>query len=100
MNGDISFQLNSETEPHFTLTCVSTGGPATTVAWTVESAENDSELRDRLSVVSDSATGEYTHTLNVTGRCGGNYTCTVSNSVPSEDTATIILKGILLFPLT
>ena len=82
-------------EPHFTLTCTSTGGPATTVRWTRESG--DEELAgDRLTVVTNTTTAEYVHVLNVTGRQGGSYTCTVSNSAPSNDTATTVLAGMIL----
>ena len=90
MNEDIGFELDSEVEPSFTLTCISTGGPATTVTWSTESGV---ELREQQTVLTDAATAEYTHMLNVTGRHGGNYTCTVSNSAPSEDTASIVVTG-------
>ena len=90
MNEDIGFELDSEVEPSFALTCISTGGPATTVTWSNESGV---ELREQQTVLTDAATAEYTHMLNVTGRHGGNYTCTVSNSAPSEDTASIVVTG-------
>jgi len=34
-------------------------------------------------------TAQYTHTLTVTGRLGGQYQCTVSNNKPSQDSASI-----------
>ena len=51
--------------PQFTLSCTSTGGPATTVTWM-----RDSEIvSDGTSIVlEDTETAEYTHTLTVTGR--------------------------------
>ena len=73
--------------PQFTLTCTSTGGPATTVTWT-----RDSEvISGGMTVLDDPVTAQYTHTLTVTGRLGGQYQCTVSNSKPSSDTAELII---------
>ena len=53
--------------PQFTLTCISNGGPATTVTWT-----RDTEF---LKGSTNTTTAQYTHTLTVTGRLGGLYTC-------------------------
>ena len=76
--------------PQFTLTCISTGGPATTVTWT-----RDSELvtNGTMTVLDDSETAQYTHTLTVTGRLPGLYRCTVANS-PSRDSASLSVQGI------
>ena len=74
--------------PQFTLTCNSTGGPATTVTWT-----RDSEMLTGSTVLNDATTAQYTHTLTVTGRLGGLYTCTVANARPSEDSATYTVQG-------
>ena len=90
---EIKFSLNSESvaaSPQFTLTCISTGGPATTVTWTRDSA---TAMRDEMTVLDNATTAQYTHTLTVTGRLGGLYQCTVSNNIPSENTASIILDG-------
>ena len=78
----------NEASPQFTLTCISTGGPATTVTWT-----RDSEMLTGSTVLNDTETAQYTHTLTVTGRLGGLYTCTVSNDKPSEDSATYTIQG-------
>ena len=61
--------------PQFTLTCISTGGPATTVAWT-----RGSVVVTGSTVLDDVKTAQYTHSLTVTGRLGGDYTCNVSNN--------------------
>ena len=74
--------------PQLTLTCISTGGPSTTVTWT-----RDSEMLTGSTVLNDATTAQYTHTLTVTGRLGGLYTCTVSNDKPSEAMANIAIKG-------
>ena len=81
--------LNGES-PQFTLTCTSTGGPATTVTWTRDS-ETVSE--DNMTVLDDPVTAQYTHTLTVTGRLGGQYQCNVSNNKPSAATAQFTVKG-------
>ena len=72
------------------LTCISTGGPATTVTWTRDSI---TVTEGTETVLDDPVTAQYTHTLTVT--TGGEYTCTVSNNKPSSDSASIILGGII-----
>ena len=73
----------------FTLTCISTGGPATTVTWTRDSA---TAMGDEMTVLNNAEIATYTHTLTVTGRLGGLYQCTVSNSKPSHAVASSIIK--------
>ena len=76
--------------PQFTLTCISTGGPATTVTWTRDSA---TAMGDAVTVLDNTETATYTHTLTVTGRLGGDYQCTVSNAKPSEAVADFTVEG-------
>ena len=88
----MTFTLDSDNEvsPQFTLTCVSTGGPATTVTWTRDS----DTVTDRTeTVLDDSVTAQYTHTLTVTGRLGGLYTCTVVNDKPSDHSAEFTVQS-------
>ena len=75
----------------FTLTCISTGGPATTVTWTRDSVTvTDSEGNG--TVLDDPVTAQYTHTL--TGNTElGLYTCTVNNSKPSVASASLNVQG-------
>ena len=80
------------TSPQFTLTCISTGGPATTVTWTRDS---DTVTQGAETVLDDRETAQYTHTLTVTGRLGGLYTCTVANDKPSKDSAQLRVRGIV-----
>ena len=85
--------------PQFTLTCISTGGPATTVTWT---RDPGTVMGDEMSVFDTSTaatTAQYTHTLTVTGRLGGLYTCTVANDKPSEDSAQLNVQGLHIFNL-
>ena len=70
----------------FTLTCISTGGPATTVTWTRDST-TVSEGNE--TVLLNPTTAEYLHTLKVTGDIKARYTCTVANNKPSNASATI-----------
>ena len=79
--------------PQFTLTCISTGGPATTVTWTRDSV---TVTEGTETVLDDPVTAQYTHTLTVTGRLGGLYTCTVANNKPSNDSVNIIVEGMKL----
>ena len=93
--GKMVFALNSdlnEDSPQFTLTCTSTGGPATTVTWTRDS---ESAVGEKRSEVVNGVTAQYTHTLTVTGRLGGLYTCTVTNNKPSSDSAGYNVLGII-----
>ena len=75
--------------PQHILICISTGGPATTVTWTKDFTTVSEGTE---TVLVDSETAEYTHTLTVT--TGGEYTCTVKNNKPSSDSATITLAGV------
>ena len=79
--GEVTFDSDQ-----MTLTCISTGGPATTVTWTRDST---TVTEGTETVLNDLVTAQYTHTLTVT--TGGEYTCTVSNNKPSSDSASIIL---------
>ena len=94
MVSSIQFQLTSElnaTTPAFTLTCTSTGGPATTVSW----RRDDEILTDNITsqVLIDATTATYTHTLTVTGRLVGEYECNVSNNKPSSSSGMLAVVG-------
>ena len=77
--------------PQFTLTCFSTGGPATTVTWTRDST---TVTEGTETVLNDPVTANYTHTLTVTGRLPGLYMCNVSNNRPSETASSINVLGV------
>ena len=83
------------TSPQFTLTCISTGAPATTVAWTRDSttASEGSE-----TVLQNPTRAEYLHTLKLTGDVKGRYTCTVANNKPSNASATMECEGGCVHP--
>ena len=74
------------------LSCISTGGPATTVTWTRDSVTITEGTE---TVLTDRNTAQYEHILTLTERLGGLYTCTVANNKPSSDSASINLPGVL-----
>ena len=75
-----------------TLTCISVGGPATAVTWT---RDNVTITQGTKTVLDDPLNGGYIHTLNVTeaGRQGTLYACTVANTKPSSDSASITVQA-------
>ena len=93
----MTFAVDSDLSPQFTLTCISTGGPATTVTWTRDSVT----VTERNKTVLDNcSTSQYTHTLTVTGRLGGLYTCTVANNRPSDSSEQLTVRGIVILCVT
>ena len=84
----VNSTLNGPT-PQFTLSCISTGGPATTVTWTRDSV-NITEGTE--TVLVDPTTARYIHRL--TERRTGTYTCSVANSKPSNDSASVAIQGL------
>ena len=93
ISDSVTFTENSDlngASPQFSLTCISTGGPATTVTWTRDS---DTVTEGTETVSDNHITAQYTHTLTVTGRLGGLYACTVSNDKPSSNSATYTIEG-------
>ena len=94
----IQFQLTSELNaptPTFTLTCTSTGGPATAVSWTSNNSAvtEDSAHSITSQVLIDAETATYNHTLTVTGRLVGEYECNVSNNKPSSSSGMLAVVG-------
>ena len=76
--------------PQFTLTCISTGGPATTVTWT---RDPTTVIEGIETVLNDLVAAQYTHTLTVTGKRGGLYNCKVENNKPSTTSSTFTVRG-------
>ena len=91
--GDVTISeeltVNSDLIGQFTLTCISTGGPATTVTWTRDNVD----VSGGNTVLTDPVMAKYTHTLTVTA--AGEYTCTVTNGKPSTASKSFNLEGIL-----
>ena len=92
----MTFSVDSDlngASPQFTLTCISTGGPATTVTWTRDSV---TVTEGTETVLDNRTTSQYTHTLTVTGRLGGLYTCNVTNNKPSNAVAQLTVEGMYM----
>ena len=94
----IQFQLTSElstTTPTFTLTCTSTGGPATNVSWAYNYSAviEGSTHKITSQVLTNATTATYNHTLTVTGRLVGEYECNVSNNKPSSASRMLAVVG-------
>ena len=87
LSGGVKLTLDSFSQ--FTLTCISTGGPATTVTWT---RRNYIYTEGTETVFDDPVTAQYTHTLTVTGRWAGIYTCAVANDI-SENSTELNVNG-------
>ena len=85
----ISTSMNPD---QFTLTCISTGGPATTVTWTRDST---TVTEGNETVLNDPVTAQYTHTLTVTATSISNevFTCKVSNNKPSVSAASGVVSA-------
>jgi len=84
----VDSDLNGES-PQFTLTCISIGGPATTVIWT----RDTERVSKSVTVLDKPVTAQYTHTLTVTGTLPGHYECTVSNNKPSIAVINFTVQG-------
>ena len=94
ISGDITLTVNSDLNgdsPQFTLTCLSTGGPATTVTWTRNSK---TVTEGNQTALVDTSTAEYIHTLIVRGGMPGLYNCTVENNKPSSGSRKFSINGI------
>ena len=86
LQDDLEFQLlplePTTDPPTFTLTCVTTGGPPTTVIWTRDNTEIDYQNNSNFTfsqMVTNFTTSTYNNTLTVTGRYPGQYRITASN---------------------
>ena len=94
MVSEMVFHLDSPNQ--FTLTCNSTGGPATTVTWTRDSV---TVTEGTQTVLNDPETAQYTHTLTETERQEGIYKCSVANAI-SNKSKELTVRGELLFILS
>ena len=79
-----------DSDSQYTLTCISTGGPTTTVTWTRDST---TVTEGTETVLDDPVTAQYTHTLTVAGRRSERYTCTVANNVSPFRSAELFVRG-------
>ena len=92
IQGNIQFQLTSEVDaatPVFTLTCTSTGGPATIVSWQRDGVV----VPGGMTELTDPVTATYTSTLTVTGRKTGSYCCVVRNDRSTAKSPLLQVQG-------
>ena len=82
MESGVSLSVSGGSTTRFTLTCITTGGPATSVTWTRGSGLANNGKR---TVLDDPLTARYIHTLTVTGRLASSYHCIVVNDVSRVD---------------
>ena len=77
---DVTFTVDTgdRASPQFTLTCISTGGPATNVTWTTDS---DTVTEGTETVLDNFETAQYNHTNFVTMDC-------ISGDIISSDGVT------------
>ena len=89
MNEAIQFNASA-----LTLTCTSTGGPASEVVWT-RNGQPVSTGYTLSQTVTDTETGRYGNELRAAAIADlvGNFSCTVSNSRGSSDPVTIEITG-------
>ena len=85
----MTFFLNTSEE--FTLTCISTGGPATTVSWTRDNVNITGE--QNVTVLNNGTSAKYTHRLLVRERLEGLYKCSVTNQVSTLVSKQLYVKG-------
>ena len=84
-----------------TLTCVSTGSPATTVSWMRNGLSIDDSTGYTLTqTVTDRVSSTYSNVLRISegapGGVAGTYSCTVSNELGSDsDVLSAVGKGFL-----
>ena len=80
-----------------TLTCTSTGGPATTVTWTKDGAPlTDKATYQQSQTITDTLTATYENRLSIITRSdsvSGDYACTVQNSNSEASSPEISVTG-------
>ena len=81
-------------QPVFTLTCISTGGPATTVTWTRDRAPVFYDADHVLTqTVTDTLASTYSSVLTVTGGEPGSYQCSITNARGSSFSQSLMVEG-------
>ena len=88
----LTVRRSNRNKLQFVFTCVTTGGPATTVLWLGPSASAQGTPE---STLDDPVTATYTHTLTVTDSLWSSYRCLIKNELPSEADAKFITKSVL-----
>ena len=77
---NVSFTLHTELRasvPEFTISCLTHGGPATTVSWTVFPVQEDIDYETSQVILDTSHNSVYDNRLRVRGRRAGTYYCRI-----------------------
>ena len=77
---NVSFTLHTELRasvPEFTISCLTHGGPATIVSWTVFPVQEDIDHESSQVILDTSHNSVYDNRLRVRGRRAGTYYCRI-----------------------
>ena len=77
---NVSFTLHTELRasvPEFTISCLTHGGPATIVSWTVFPVQEDIDYETNQVILDTSYNSVYDNRLRVRGRRAGTYYCRI-----------------------
>ena len=89
VHSDVELYVDLDLNGESSLTCTSTGGPATNVTWT----RGSEKIPGGITVLTNARHAQYIHTLILRERLGGLYQCTVANNKPSQASASITVQG-------
>ena len=91
LSGAMRFTLDKYSDMIFTLSCISTGGPPTTVTWTRDSVTITERKTE--SEMLNATTARYKHSLTLTGRLEGLYECIVTNKISADNSVKLNVEG-------
>ena len=77
----MSFTLHTELRasvPEFTISCLTHGGPASTVSWTVVPVQEGIDHETSQVILDTSHNSVYDNRLRVRGRIAGTFSCTIT----------------------
>ena len=100
---DVSVQYNKTTQ---TITCTSTGGPATHVSWykddaQINMASNEGRFYENSQIIMDTISATYENRLRIVDKsseAAGTYTCEVRNPKGSRN-ETSYLQGKIMYSM-
>ena len=78
---NVSFTLHTELRAEFTISCLTHGGPASIVGWTVDGVkvkESDIDHESSQVILDTSHNSVYDNRLRVRGRRAGTYYCRIT----------------------
>ena len=86
MSVNVSFTLHTELRasvPEFTISCLTHGGLASTVGWTVDGVRIQEDIDHESSqvILDTSHNSVYDNRLRVRGRRAGSYYCRISSTI-------------------